>query len=128
MKFFLFLLLPICASAQKSSAYFANGLTAKVSETITSGEYTSIICSRTHIDTIKNVEWYVETRADTGILSVPMSIICNSCTFLHTWNDLSKENHWYALYHGKEDSWAYYIHEVRLICLKQKNKSVLYPH
>lgn len=121
MKFILFLMLPLCGTAQIFNKPVLSG-------DITKGVEPEIICTRTHIDTVKNVEWYVEVRADTGIMGMPMSVGCRGCSFIHTYNDLSKESHWYELYHDKKDSWAYYIHEVNVVALKQKDGTIIYPN
>lgn len=123
MKLILLLFFPMSVFSQVPTITLGGDLTNPTPNTW------NVVCTRIHIDTIKNVEWYVEVRSDTGFLSMPMSTGCgeSKCTFVHTHNDLSKEDHWYDVYHRQGDSWAYYIHEVRVIALKPKGQPIIYP-
>lgn len=113
--------MPISDLAQQSIALIGTGY----------GTSANIACIKTHIDTIKNVAWYVSIWKDTARLDMPMSTSCpkGGCTFLHTWNDVTKENRWFEMYHRESDGndWAYYIHEVFLVALKQYGKTIIYP-
>lgn len=122
MKLLLLLLFPMSAFSQVPNITVGGYLTNTTPDTW------NVTCTRTHIDTIKNVEWYVEVPADTGFLSMPMSIGCDKskCTFVHTYNDLSKKDHWYDV-HNDKGSWTYYIHEVRIVALKPKGQPIIYP-
>lgn len=116
----LFLLLPVIGWGQTTNF--------PVTISGSGSSYSEIICTRTHIDTIKNVMWYIEIRHDIDSI-MPMSVGCpnHSCTFLHTWNDQTKEDHWYEMYHGDKDELAYYIHEVYAIAIKKKGAPIIYP-
>jgi hypothetical protein len=121
MKIILFLLLPIFCFSQQSDTI----------TTFSSYGSSTVVCSRTHIDTVKNVAWYVSIWKDTARSEMPMSTGCpkGGCTFLHTWNDNTKESRWFEMYHKGHDGndWAYYIHEVFLVALKQYDKPIIYP-
>lgn len=120
MKLLLFLLFPISGFCQSLITPITVG------SGISLTPYTNqVVCARTHIDTIKKVDWFIEIRDST---MGPLSTKCNTCDFLHTWNDLTHESHWYEMYHRKSDEWAYYIHEVNVICLKQYGKPIIYPN
>lgn len=122
LKLILVLLLPVFGFAQPHP----------IAGTGLSGGITynpiTIVCTGNHIDTVKNVLWYVEMKKEWDSL-MPMSTGCpnGGCTFLHTHNDETGEDRWFEIYHRKSDEWAYYIHEVNLIALKPKGRPIIVP-